>query len=130
MAGERVRVLGRVSDEELAALYRGARCLVYAPLYEGFGLPVLEAMACGTAVVCPAGGPFDEFAHGVAVTCDPYDPGSIAAAIGEAVGRRAELGPPAPSRASAFPWARTAEGTAERVPRAPPETRERAVGSS
>ena len=41
--------LGEVSDEELAALYRGARCLVYPSLYEGFGIPVLEAMACGHA---------------------------------------------------------------------------------
>jgi glycosyltransferase involved in cell wall biosynthesis len=42
-----VRWLGEVSDEELARLYRGARCLVYASLYEGFGLPVAEALACG-----------------------------------------------------------------------------------
>ncbi len=57
-----VRWLGRVPDDELAALYRGARCLAYPSEYEGFGLPVLEAMAAGTAVVCPAGPPYDEFA--------------------------------------------------------------------
>ena len=111
LEGEHVRVLGRVSDEELAALYRGARCVVYAPLYEGFGLPVLEAMACRTAVVCPQGGPFDEFAQDVAVTCDPYDPGSIAAAIHEADGLRSELGLLGGKRAASFPWSRTAEGT-------------------
>jgi glycosyltransferase involved in cell wall biosynthesis len=43
--------LGEVTDEELAALYRGARCLVYASLYEGFGIPVAEALACGCPVV-------------------------------------------------------------------------------
>ncbi len=48
VGGDRVRRLGRVDDEELAALYRGARCLVYPSTYEGFGLPVLEAMAAGT----------------------------------------------------------------------------------
>ncbi len=111
VGGDGVRVLGRVSDEELAALYRGARCLVYAPRYEGFGLPVLEAMAAGTAVVCPAGGPFDEFAAGVAVTCDPGDPDSLAAAISAAVSRRSELGPRGQERAAAFTWERTARGT-------------------
>jgi glycosyltransferase involved in cell wall biosynthesis len=120
VAGERVRVLGRVTDDELAALYRGARCLVYAPLYEGFGLPVLEAMACGAAVVCPEGGPFDEFAGGVAVTCDPRDPGSIASAVADAVARRDELGARGRERAAAFTWARTAEGTLRAYARAVP----------
>ena len=52
-----------MSDEELAALYRGARCLVYPSLYEGFGLPVLEAMACGTPVVTSRGGATEEVAR-------------------------------------------------------------------
>jgi glycosyltransferase involved in cell wall biosynthesis len=113
LGGERVRRLGRVSDEELAALYRGARCLVYPSAYEGFGLPVLEAMAAGTAVVCPSGAPYDEFAEGVAVTCDPADAGSIAAALRDAVERRGELGRLGRERAAAFTWERTARSTVD-----------------
>ena len=113
VAGDRVRLLGRVGDDELAALYRGARCLVYPSTYEGFGLPVLEAMAAGTPVVCPAGPPYDEFADGVGVTCDPLDPDSIAAAIRDASTSGAELGPRGQERAAAFSWARTARATLE-----------------
>jgi glycosyltransferase involved in cell wall biosynthesis len=113
VGGERVRRLGRVSDEELAALYRGARCLVYPSAYEGFGLPVLEAMAAGTAAVCPAGPPYDEFAAGVAVACDSADPESIAAALREAVARRDELGALGRERAAQFTWERTARSTVD-----------------
>ena len=63
--------VGEVPDAELAALYRGARCLVYPSLYEGFGLPVLEAMACGTPVVTSRGSAIEEVAGGAAVLVDP-----------------------------------------------------------
>ena len=63
--------VGEVPDSELAALYRGARCLVYPSLYEGFGLPVLEAMACGTPVVTSRGTAIEEVAGGAAVLVDP-----------------------------------------------------------
>ena len=69
--------LGEVSDEELAALYRGARCLVYASLYEGFGLPVAEALACGCPVVTSAGSAMAEIAGDDAVYVDPADTASI-----------------------------------------------------
>ncbi len=72
---------GAPSDEELAALYRGARCLVYPSLYEGFGIPVLEAMACGTPVVTSRGGATEEVAGGAAVLVDAADPEAIAAGI-------------------------------------------------
>jgi glycosyltransferase involved in cell wall biosynthesis len=109
--GERVRWLGEVSDEELARQYRGAQCVAYVSLYEGFGLPVLEAMACGAAVVAPAGPPFSEFAHGVAVEVDPYDADSIAAGLEDAVERREALGALGPERAARFDWARAAQQT-------------------
>jgi glycosyltransferase involved in cell wall biosynthesis len=73
-----------VSDEELAALYRGARCLVYASLYEGFGIPVAEALACGCPVVTSIGSPMAELAGGDAVLVDPVDVASIRDGIARA----------------------------------------------
>jgi glycosyltransferase involved in cell wall biosynthesis len=69
--------LGEVSDEELARLYRGARCLVYASLYEGFGIPVAEALACGCPVVTSAGSAMAEVAGEDATYVDPTDVASI-----------------------------------------------------
>jgi glycosyltransferase involved in cell wall biosynthesis len=103
--------LGRVSDDELAALYRGARCLVYPSLYEGFGLPVLEAMACGTPVVTSRGGGTEEVAGGAAVLVDPLDPAAIAAGVEDAVARRDELRAKGLERARAFSWDRVARDT-------------------
>ncbi len=105
--------VGRVSDDELAALYRGARCLVYPSLYEGFGLPVLEAMACGTPVVTSLGGATEEVAGGAAVLVDPRDSSSIAAGIAEAESRRNELRSLGLARVRAFRWERVARETAE-----------------
>jgi glycosyltransferase involved in cell wall biosynthesis len=104
--------LGRVSDERLAALMRGARCLVYPSLYEGFGLPVAEAMACGTPVVTSAGGATEEVAGGAAVLVDPLDPGAIAAGIEDAIARRDELRALGLERARAFSWKAAAAATA------------------
>ena len=73
--------LGDVSDEELAALYRGARCLVYASLYEGFGIPVAEALACGCPVVTSRDSAMAEFAGDAATYVDPADVESIRAGI-------------------------------------------------
>jgi glycosyltransferase involved in cell wall biosynthesis len=113
VAGENVRWLGEVSDEELARLYRGARCLAYVSLYEGFGLPVLEAMACGAAVVAPAGPPYDEFAQGVAVQVDPVQAESIANGLAQASEKRDELGGQGPGRAAEYDWSRAAHRTLE-----------------
>jgi alpha-1,3-rhamnosyl/mannosyltransferase len=103
--------LGRVSDDELAALYRGARCLVYPSLYEGFGIPVLEAMACGTPVVTSAGGATEEVAGRAAVLVEPLDPAAIAAGIEEADRRRDELRVQGLERAAQFSWERVAAET-------------------
>ncbi len=69
--------LGEVDDEELATLYRGARCLVYASLYEGFGIPVAEALACGCPVVTSRDSPMAALAGEDAVLVDPLDTESI-----------------------------------------------------
>ena len=102
--------VGEIPDAELAELYRGARCVVYASLYEGFGLPVLEAMASGTPVVTSCVGATAEVAGGAAVLVDPLHTESIAAGIAEAQARREELVPLGLARAAEFTWDRAADG--------------------
>ncbi len=99
-----VRWLGEVSDDELARLYRGALCAAYPSLYEGFGIPVLEAMACGAPVVTSAGSAMEEVAGGAAVLVDPLDVEAIAAGIEEAIGRRDDLRARGLQRVRAFSW--------------------------
>jgi glycosyltransferase involved in cell wall biosynthesis len=108
-----VKQLGVVSDHELARLYRGARCLAYVPLYEGFGLPVLEAMASGTPVVASDIPPLREVAGLAAVYVDPFDPEAIARGLREAEQRRDELVDAGRQRAAAFSWRQTADATLE-----------------
>lgn len=103
--------LGEVDDEELARLYRGALCLAYPSLYEGFGIPVLEAMACGTAVVTSAAGATAEVAGGAAVLVDPLDTAAIAAGIEQAIAQRGELRPRGLERAQVFSWDESARRT-------------------
>jgi glycosyltransferase involved in cell wall biosynthesis len=79
-----VRWLGDVGDDELAALYRGAHCLVYASLYEGFGIPVAEALACGCAVVTTRGSAMEEIARDDATYVDPTSVDSIRKGIARA----------------------------------------------
>jgi alpha-1,3-rhamnosyl/mannosyltransferase len=110
--GDGVRVLGFVDDDELARLYRGALCVAYTSLYEGFGIPVLEALACGAPVVTSAGTAMEEVADGAAVLVDPLDPDSIVAGIREAIGRRDELAALGPEHARRFSWRASAEATA------------------
>jgi glycosyltransferase involved in cell wall biosynthesis len=108
-----VESAGFVSDDELARLYRGATCLVYPSLYEGFGLPVLEAMASGTPVVTSRNGALAELSGGAAVLVDPRDVDAIAAGIEEAAKRREELRAAGLERARAFTWEAAAKATAD-----------------
>ena len=103
-AGPGVSWLGFATDDDLARLYRGALCVVYPSLYEGFGIPVLEAMACGAPVVTSRGGATEEVAGGAAVLVDPEDVSSIAAGIEEAIARREELRAAGLRRARDYSW--------------------------
>lgn len=102
-----VRFLGFQPMETLAAFYRLARAFVFPSLYEGFGLPPLEAMACGTPVVTSNVSSLPEVAGGAAVLVDPYDEDAIASAIVRAVSDdslRAELIEKGIQRARTFSW--------------------------
>jgi glycosyltransferase involved in cell wall biosynthesis len=108
------RLLGRIRDEELFALYAGCACFAYPSLYEGFGLPVLEAMCAGAAVVTSNVSSLPEVAGDAALLVDPTDAGSIAAAIAQILSDRVlaeDLRTRARARAATFSWARTARET-------------------
>jgi glycosyltransferase involved in cell wall biosynthesis len=111
--GNGVRWLGEVDDSELARLYRGAVCLAYPSLYEGFGIPVLEAMACGAPVVTTRGTAMEEVADGAAVLVDAQDPAEIAAGIERAAAEREQLVARGLERARAFRWEAVAAATVE-----------------
>jgi glycosyltransferase involved in cell wall biosynthesis len=113
VSGNGVRWLGEVSDAELARLYRGATCVAYPSLYEGFGIPVLEAMACGVPVVTARGTAMEEVADGAAVLVDARDPVEIAAGIERAAAERETLVPRGLERARAFRWDAVTAATVE-----------------
>jgi glycosyltransferase involved in cell wall biosynthesis len=111
---DRIRFLGFVSDQDLLQLYNACDLFVFPSFYEGFGLPALEAMACGRAVVCANTTALPEVVDGAAIVCDPYNADEIARAIadllldGELRARMERLGL---QRAAHFSWQKTAEGT-------------------
>lgn len=116
-----VRFPGWVGDEDLDGLYRQAACFALPSFEEGFGLPVLEAMARDTPVVCSDIAVFAEVAGDAAVLCDPADPASIAGAIAGVLGdrdRAHELVERGRQRCRTFTWERTAAATLDSYRRA------------
>jgi glycosyltransferase involved in cell wall biosynthesis len=109
-----VRFIGPVKDDELPALYGGAELFVFPSEYEGFGLPVLEAMACGALVVCSNRSSLPEVAGDAALLCDPHDVRALARAIEQALADRnvrATLQQRGLARAAQFSWEQTAQRT-------------------
>jgi len=102
-----VRVVDYVPDDELPRLYRGASVFVFPSRFEGFGMPVVEAMASGTPVVCSNHPSLDEAAGDAAVRVDPENPCAIARGIGEARERREELVAKGLQHARRFTWRAT-----------------------
>jgi Glycosyltransferase len=103
----RVVFLGRVEDAQLPALYRGAMGLLFPSLYEGFGLPVLEAMACGIPVLTSTVAALPEVAGDAALLVDPYDVDAMAEGIERLLlddTLRARLYQAGPRRAAMFQW--------------------------
>jgi glycosyltransferase involved in cell wall biosynthesis len=111
---ENVRLVGQVSDDDLAALYQSCSVFCYPSLYEGFGLPLLEAMAAGAACVTSSVSSLPEIGGDAAVYVDPTSVAEIRKAIERLLAsedKRAELGARARKRAAEFSWERTAAET-------------------
>ncbi|MGQ9628010.1 MAG: glycosyltransferase family 4 protein [Anaerolineae bacterium] len=109
-----VVLTGPVSDEELIALYNMASLFVYPSLYEGFGIPVLEAMACGVPVVASNASSLPEVCGDAALTVDPYDTEALAGAIWKLwqdESLRRDMGRKGRERAGNFTWEKAARET-------------------
>ncbi|NTV62341.1 MAG: glycosyltransferase family 4 protein [Oscillochloris sp.] len=106
----RVRFLDFVDDAHLPAVYNLARAFVYPSLYEGFGLPALEALACGTPVLTADISSLPEVVGDAAILVDPLDPGAIAGGILRALSDAERLSSAGPTQARRFNWANASDG--------------------
>jgi glycosyltransferase involved in cell wall biosynthesis len=109
--GVRIELRGHVAQAELAALYRGAACLVFPSRYEGFGLPVLEAMASATPVVATTAGALPEVAGDAAVLVEAGNAVALAGGIERALADHERLREAGLARAARYSWAETARLT-------------------
>jgi glycosyltransferase involved in cell wall biosynthesis len=123
-----VRFLGRVADDELPALYTGCSAFLYPSLYEGFGLPPLEALACGAAVIASDRAALPEVLGDAAWLCDPTDVAALTDALERVLGDaalRARLRAAGPPWAARFSWRRAARETLAVYAQAYAESQER-----
>jgi glycosyltransferase involved in cell wall biosynthesis len=113
---QRVRGLGYVPEDDLPGIYGGADLFCYPSLYEGFGLPALEAMACGAPVLCSNNAALPEIVGAAAILIDPYNiealANAITATLHDAKGRD-ELRSKGMKQAQQFSWEHTAQKTLE-----------------
>ncbi|MCY3959208.1 MAG: glycosyltransferase family 1 protein [Chloroflexi bacterium] len=129
-AGDRVRFVGRVSDDALRALYSLASVYAYPSHGEGFGIPILEAFACGCPVLTSDTPATTEVAADAALTVDPLDPEALADGLSELLtdgSRRDELIERGRIRRRAYSWRRSAQcliGVYQEAVARPPEPRE------
>jgi glycosyltransferase involved in cell wall biosynthesis len=117
-AGAGAEALGRVSDEELLDLYRGAAAFVDPTRYEGFGYGVLEAMACGAPVVASRVTSIPEVVGDAAILCDPGSAEDFAAALTRVAGDaalRARMRDAGLARAASFTWEKTGAGLSDAI---------------
>jgi glycosyltransferase involved in cell wall biosynthesis len=111
---ESTRVLGACREQDLPALYSGARSFIFPSLYEGFGLPVLEAMACGTAVACADNSSLPEVVGDTGLLFNPHEVSSISSVMGMMLSDSSlcnKLAQAGLERSSTFNWERTAQIT-------------------
>jgi glycosyltransferase involved in cell wall biosynthesis len=112
--------VGRVSDSELRALYGNAVCFVFASRYEGFGLPAVEAMACGCPVVAAAIPSLMEICGDAALYCNPRDPADIAATVAQLLDQPAlaeRIRRNGKARAASYSWDKAADMLLDEVER-------------
>jgi glycosyltransferase involved in cell wall biosynthesis len=113
---DRIVFTGFVEDDDLLRLYNACDCFVFPSFYEGFGIPILEAMACGRAVTCSNAASMPEVADGAGLLFDPQSKSEIARALADILldsELRARLERLGLQRAALFAWNRTAERTIE-----------------
>jgi glycosyltransferase involved in cell wall biosynthesis len=113
-AADRIRFTGFVGDDELLQLYNAADLFVFPSFYEGFGLPLLEAMACARAVACSNTSAMPEVADGAAIIFDPYSMSEMSRAMADLLldaQLRARMERLGAQRSAAFSWSRTAAQT-------------------
>lgn len=114
LGGDTVQLVSYIPKPEMPALYQTADFLIYPSLFEGFGLPILEAMAAGCPVICADAAALPETAGGAAVLIDPFDSAAIAQTMHTLLTnptQRAGLIEKGVKRAIAFSWEKTAEAT-------------------